>query len=189
MRWFVFAVLAYVLLALQVSSLGEISLFGAALRPQPLVILAVFVGLSAPGRTAMMAWGVLGLLLDLTSAWPLPGDRAVTIVGPYTLGFLAAGYTLYELRSMLFRQHPLTLAAMTIVCGIAVNLVVVGVFTVRDWYDPLAYWSARGELLARGMALLYTGLIAAVLAIPLIKIAPLFAFQHSKSAVPWGRRR
>ena len=137
----------------------------------------------------MIAWGVLGLLLDLTSAWPLPNGAAVTIIGSYALGFLTAGYTLYEMRSMLFKQHPLTIAAMTFVCGIAVNLIVVGLFSIRNWYDPLAHWSAKPELLVRGMALLYTAMIAAVLAFPLIKMAPLFAFQASKSAVPWGRRR
>lgn len=191
MRWFVFGILAYLFMAVQVSGVIDLPAggFGAFGRPFVVLILAVFVGLSAPPRAAMIAWGTLGLLLDLTTVWPLAGSGGVTIIGPYALGCLAAGYTLLELRGMLFRQHPLTLGAMVVLCGVAMHLVVVGLFTIRQWYDPLDDWIAKEQLLTRGAGLAYTAALAVVLAWPLLKLAPALGFQASKSAVPWGRRR
>lgn len=190
MRWFVFIVIAYLFMAVQVSGVLDLpAAFGAFGRPFVVLILAVFVGLSAPPRIAMIAWGTLGLMLDLTTVWPLAGSGGVTVIGPYALGALAAGYTLLELRGMLFRQHPLTLGAMVVLCGVAMHLVVVGLFTIRQWYDPLDDWIAKEQLLTRGAGLAYTAALAVVLAWPLLKLAPALGFQASKSAVPWGRRR
>ena len=64
MRWTVFFVFAYLFLALE-TGLDKLLAYNHA-SPSFLLVLAVFVGLSAPRTAVVWALLVLGLLTDLT---------------------------------------------------------------------------------------------------------------------------
>ena len=186
MRWWVFILFAYLVVALQVGvadALAIPSRFGA-IQPRLILLLAVFVGLSAAPGVALAAWVALGLVVDLVS--PQPG---VTLVGPYALGYLVAGYVLLQGRTMVFRQHPLTMGMMILVCGLAAHLVVVLVFSIRTWYDPLPGFSGGTELVRRFFSLLVTGLLGVILAGPIFRLAPVFGFHFGKTAGAGRRSR
>lgn len=183
MRWPVFAIAAYLALVLQVGLSHHLAL--GNVEPQFVLLLAVFIALSAPTRATVIAAGILGLLLDLVaSPYTLAASgagaseaAAVTLIGPYTLGYMTGGYLVVQLRPMLFRQHPLTLAAMVLVAGAEAHLVVLGLLWVRNWYEPMQGFIASDELIPRSLGLLYTAAIGLALAYPLAWITPLFGFH------------
>lgn len=190
MRWWVFVAMAYLLLGAQVSLADVMAIdskFGP-IQPRFVLLLAVFVGLAAAPRVVMIAALVLGMLVDLTTTWPLAHGGALTLIGPYTLGYIIGAYVLLQVRSMVFRQHPLTVGAMMLVAGVAIELIVVAVFTIRAWYEPVAGWSATHELVARSLSLFYSALIGTFLAVPLCALTPVFGFPSLKQTGPRGRR-
>ena len=187
MRWLIFAIWAYLLLALQVSLAEMVAIptaFGLV-EPRFMLSLAVFVGLSASPSVVYAALFMIGLALDVTRDWPLPDGTAVTLIGPYTLGYLAGAYTILELRGMMFRYHPMTIGSMIVASGIAVMLIVVALCSARGWYEAWANWNATDELVRRAIGLLYSGAIGMVLTWPMVKMAPLFGFSGQQSR---GRR-
>lgn len=177
MRWFVFAILAYLMLA------GQIGLAEAAaidtsfgrLQPWLLLPLAVYIGLGAPTPTALTAWLICGVLVDLTTTW----SSGLTLIGPNALGHLAGAYVLLQFRAMLVRRHPLTLATMTLLCGAAAQLVVVAVMCVRVFYEPQPDWTGGWQLVLRGLNLLYSAAFALVLAPVLHGLTPLMGFESA----------
>jgi len=187
MRWWVFAIVAYLLLTVQVALADVLTItsqFGPV-TPRFVLLLAVFVALAGPTQVVLIATMILGLLVDLTTTWPLPDGGALTLIGPHALGYLAGGYVLLQVRSMVFRQHPLTVGSMMLVGGVAVELIVVSVFTIRAWYEPVAGWSAPHELVARSLSLLYSAVIGTLLAVPLCWLTPLFGFTNVKQNRRW----
>lgn len=205
-----FAVLAYVLLALQLGLKGAMSFETSwgTVEPRFVLVLAAFVGLWAKPGVAMTSWGVLGILLDLTTTWAVAGsgaesaaagagevagalgtDGGLTLIGPYALGYLAGGYVLLLLRSVLVREHPLTLGAMAVASGFAAHLIVVAVFTVRAWYEPLAGWSGTHELVIRLGSLLYTGVLAVAVAPVLNRMVTLMGIHVPRTATARGRTK
>ncbi len=187
MRWSLFFLWAYLLIGLQ-SALAEaiaIESDWGLIEPRFVLTLAVFIGLSASPSIVLAAWGLLGFGLDASSTWVLPDGNGVTLIGPYTLGYLAGAYTILELRSMLFRYHPLTIASMIIAGGAAVMLIVTLLFSIRGWYEAWEQWSATDELITRSLGLAYSAAIGVVLSWPMVKMAPLFAFTGQQGR---GRR-
>lgn len=187
MNWVVFAIFAYLTLALQqgLMPLLEMRVGQEHITPQLVLILAAYVGLFAPRAATIGAWVVLGLLVDLTSGYELlDGKQQLTLIGPYTLGYLAGGYVVWQFRNMVYRRHPLSMGFLVVFCGVAVELVVVLIMTVRQTYDPLLDWSALPQLGLRGLALLYSGAVGAILAIGLLRLVALFRFTDTKRPTP-----
>lgn len=182
MKWPVFAVTLYLLLALQISVASAMRLDTAAgsVEPRLLLVLLVFVGLSAAPRVVMIAAGVMGLFLDATTTWPTMSGETMTLLGPYALGYMAGGLVLLQMRPMVFRQHALAYAVMILLAGIAVHLVVTGIFAVRIWYDPVPGFSATSELFTGFLALLYSAVVGALLSIPLVMASPAFGFHTTR---------
>lgn len=178
MRWPIFVLFVYITLACQLGLAGALSIegMGTTFEPRFVLLLAVFIGLNARPRIAMMSWGIIGLLIDLTTQY----TEGLVLVGPYTLGYLAGGYFLSHFKAMLFPRHPMSFAIGTLVSGIAVHLIVTGIFAVRVWYEPLPGWSGKEELVMRMGAVLYTMVLAFVLSIPIHQLIPMFNFQIPK---------
>jgi len=197
MSWWAYAIAAYLVMATQTSLASALAFetgFGVA-QPQFALIFAVFIAIAAPANTALIACGVLGLLVDATTtrtvmefdaSGAVVRELGLTLIGPHTLGYLAGGYVVLHLRPMLFRQHPMTLGAMTLASGMAVHLIVVALLSVRMWYEPIKGFGAMSELTVRGVSLLYSAVLAVPLALALGALAPRFAFHHH-GAAPRGR--
>jgi cell shape-determining protein MreD len=104
-RWFAFAILALATLAVQVSAgaVLRISLgaSGLSLAVDFLALLAVWLALRVRqgGEAALAGW-MLGLLVDLASMG--------TPVGLYALTFALASAMVFQVRSAVFSDNPLT---------------------------------------------------------------------------------
>jgi hypothetical protein len=185
MRGLIVIVVVYLFFAVQVG-LGDLLAISSTLgpvEPRLIIILTVLAALRAPARTALITAVVLGLLLDFTTAWPTaqqPGS--FTIAGPYALGHFIAAYIVLEMRTMVFRSHPLAFGAMVLLGDAAVQLVVVGLMSVRQWYEPMPDFSARAQLLLRGMGLFYSAFIATLLAVPLNRLAVILSLTPGKAS-------
>ncbi len=171
MKGSLLAIAAYLLLVAQLglAPLGASTHYGTV-EPMFMLLIVVWIGLWAPANLVAPASAAAGLLMDLATPWPVQlasGIEAPTIVGPYVLGYIAAGYLLLQMRPMLFRDHPLTIGTMVLIGGAAASLVVVGLMTVRSWYEPVIGWSAGNELMRRLLGLGVTVVIAVALAVPL----------------------
>ena len=182
MNWWVFGVFSYLFLAFQ-SSLGTVlalpTNFGDV-EPRFLLIPAVLVALHAPARTTTIAWFILGLLLDLTS-----DHGGLSLIGPYTLGYLGAAYVALQLRGSVLRRHPLTYMFLILICGGAVHLIVTGVLTARVVvYVPPDGWSAVNRLVIGALSLVYTAVIGFIVAVPMLKISPLLGFRPANVRGP-----
>lgn len=178
MNWITFAIAAYLCLTLQVG-LGDLWAIGPA-APSLVLVLGVFIGLTAPGTTVGWAMLVLGLLVDAITPWTGPGQQTVTILGPAAIGYLVGAYAVVQLRSMVFRESVLTLAVMTFVVGIFIQLVIVFLMVIRGPIsgDALPGFSAADQLVMRFLSLLYTAVAAVPVGWLLMKLSPLFGFAH-----------
>lgn len=163
MNWFVFALTAYLFVAIQ-SGLTPIWTV-AGTTPNLLLILAVFVGVSAGRTTVMWALLIIGLLLDLL---PGPLSEQGVILGPHAVGYLVGAYAVLQLRNLMFRDSLPTIALMVFAVGgfAALMETVLYAFRGLPWLagEPLgADWGATRQLWRRVEELIYT----AVLAVPL----------------------
>ncbi len=192
MNWAVFGIFTYVFLVLQTSLTPVLELptrYGVV-GPQFVLLLGVIVGMFAHPRITCIAWAILGLLVDLTSTYALgPTEPSLTLVGPHVLGYLAAAYVMIQLRTMVFKQHPFSTGFAIIVCGVAAELVIVLILSIRGMYDPIAGFSALPQLALRGIGLLYSAVVGVILAVPMLKLTLLFNFPANTTHRParWGK--
>jgi rod shape-determining protein MreD len=106
------ALLAAAGLAFELTLLETWSIAGA--RAEILLSLACFAALFArdSGQGLLASW-LIGLLKDVGSAGPL---------GLHALLFLGAGWVVYQVRQILFRESPLTQLGVAFVAACWVNL-------------------------------------------------------------------
>ena len=114
-----FAIACYAVLLLQVGLRPWLDLGGVV--PSFLLVLAVFVALSATATAALGGAIVLGVIADALSS-PYPG---FTPLGPLAAGYFVGVYAVLQVRGMLFRNSVLTLAVMTLLAGLFAELVAV----------------------------------------------------------------
>jgi len=183
MRWLVFAIAAYLALGLEVG-LRPLLVVGNA-TPGVVLILLVFIATAATPGVTVAAAVVLGVLLDLSTPWPASGVADTVIVGPHALGMTLAAYMLLQVRTMLFRESPLTLACLTLVAGLFLHLAVVFLLTARGFPMPLAepvpQFNPAGQLAHRFFDLLYTTLAAIPIGWLLLRTEPIWQFAPTKS--------
>ena len=178
MNWITFAIAAYLCLTLQIG-LRDLWAIGPA-APSLVLILGVYVGLTAPGITVGWAMLVLGLLIDASTPWIGLEQQSVSLLGPAAVGYLVGAYAVVQMRGMLFRESVLTLAVMTFVVGLFIEVVVVFLLVARGLItgDALPGFSAADQLVLRFLALLYTTAAAVPVGWLLMKLSPLFGFAH-----------
>ncbi len=166
MNRLVFAVAAYIFLALQLGLAPAWTV--GAVTPNLLLILAAFVGVSASRTTALVALLILGLLLDLQ---PGPLRDSGVILGPHALGYLIGGYAVLQLRGMLFRESIITIVVMVAVIGSFSALVETVIYTFRGlpWLanDPLS-WRVSCQLAYECREIFYTALVAVPVGVMLL---------------------
>lgn len=189
MRWAVFCLFVLIMLALE---LGLKVLLGIpdaqGVTPSFLLILAVFVAMSAPRQAAVWAALVAGLVVDLTQPVrtnpPLAIDGGVVdlaLLGPVGLGYLAGALVTFELRGLVFRDSTIAFAALVFTAGLFVQLVVVGLITLRGlaWVpgEPIVAWSAADQLVQRFFQLLYTAVLAVPIGFVLLRFDAFWGFK------------
>lgn len=177
MNWIVFAITAYVALALEVALEPLLVLPGpTGVTPSLVLVLAVYIGLMAPGAVVPWALLVLGILADL-----LPGPiQGATLLGPTALAYLVGAFALLQLRTLVFRESIITMAALTFGAGIFIQLTIIAILTMRGLpfltAQPVPEWDAATQLVQRFFALLYSAAVALPLGAVLIKSTPLWGF-------------
>jgi len=119
-------------------------------RPDLLIPIVCFAALFAaePAQALWISWGV-GLLRDLGTAGPL---------GQYALIYLAIAWVLVGVRTLLFREHPITQAAVGGACAGLAGLASAACTSAFDGGIPLGLALSR----SLGSALI-TALLAPVL--------------------------
>ncbi len=186
MRWVVFVIFAYIFLALETgaSQIPALNSMGGV-SPSFLLCFVVFLALFAPRVIALWMFWLLGLLVDISTGLFREGGGIVFIAGPHALGYVIGGLLLLQLRSLVFRERVLTIVLLTLLCGLVVSVVTVGIFVVRSWYPEslgTVYFetSATKALLQRFIAVLYSALLAIPVGWLLVRTLPLWDFQIAR---------
>ena len=104
-------------------------------------------------------------------------------MGPYTLGFLAAGWMVVRGRTMVFRRRPLTIGVMTLGCVLLAQAIVLAVLVLRSagWYPGgVIHWTDTTlgvEVFRRVLIAVYSGLFGIPAGWMLVRTIPLWGFQ------------
>lgn len=171
MNWLLFIVLAYLAVAVQLglSGLLQIGTRFGAIQPRLELILLAAAAMAGATRPVITACVMLGLAVDLVTTHA----GGAIVVGPYTLGFTAAGIVVLQLRLALMGGHPLSIALSVFTAGLTVALVAAGIWTVRAaMLGHPADYSGLTDLTDRLLGSIYTAVIALPLAWPLRRLLP-----------------
>jgi len=158
-RWSVFAIAAFIVIALQVSVREAFTLRTiGSISPDLVACLAAFVALFASRPAALWACWILGLAMDLA---PAAGPTEWRIIGPHALGYVFGGYVALHLRGMVFRRRAVTTGFITFLFLLASGLVATLLLSIRHIYlpDTPLHGSPLGELWLRIKVALYSGLV------------------------------
>lgn len=174
MNWLTFAILTYLACAIQIIIAPLWPIDGHS--PLVLLVLLVFVGLQAPAMSVAWVALVLGLCADI-----LLQEHVTGLVGPWALGFLAAGYALVQLRNLLFRDSMFTIGIMTLVAGLFALLVATTLHAFRGvpilGNAPVADFQAANQLYRGFLTLLNTAVFAIPFGYVLLRMRPLWGFS------------
>lgn len=179
MKWPVFAIAAFVFVVAQLSLRSVFTLNSiGGVSPNLVAIFAVFVCLFATRSAALWACWMLGMALDLA---PQAHAASIHVIGPNTLGFVAGGLIVLQLRAMVFRRRALTIGLLTLLFVIGAAVIAVFILALRNVYD--AEPAIPGGPLAEFARRLGVALYSAILAIPLgwlLSVSiPLWSFPMS----------
>lgn len=174
MNSLVFLITAYTALLLEVALRPWLEV--GTVAPSFLLVVMVFVALSASSTAALGAALFLGVVADVLVR-PYPD---ATILGPMAAGYFVGAYVVLQLRGMLFRNSVWTVVAMTLAAGVFVELVAVSLVSLRGVGflagDPAPGWRALRELRGRFEALGYSLLLAAPVGLALLRTRKWWSF-------------
>lgn len=174
MNWLTFAILTYLGYALQLLLAPIWPMQGH--EPMVLLVLLVFIGLQAPPMAVAWSAILMGILMDILLQQHAPG-----LIGPWAIGFLAAGYAMVQLRNLLFRDSMFTIGIMTLIAGIFALLVATTLHALRGipvlGNEPVADFNAANQLYRGFFTLLNTAVFAVPLGYALLKSRVLWGFS------------
>jgi len=150
MNWVGFAVLVFLATVLQTSVAPFLAVH--TIRPDLMVIVAVFFGLYARPADAMLGCWIIGLVIDLCSL-SHPG-RANVGLHALTLGLL--GLFMVKTRGVTFREGMISHLIYTFIVSFLLTMAL-GLYLVWDNPD----WSGMGR---RTAVAFYTAIYTAILA-------------------------
>lgn len=173
MNWLIFSIVAYLGFAVQLVLAPLWPMKGH--EPMVLLVLLVFIGLQAPAMAVAWSALVLGVLIDI-----MQQDMEIGLIGPWALGFLAAGYALVQLRNLLFRDSVFTIGIMTLVAGIFALLVATTLQAFRGipllGHDLADAFKASDALYLGFLTLINTAVFALPLGYVLLRSRSLWGF-------------
>ena len=143
MRWLGFAILAALMIVVQTSLAPWMQVGGQ--RPDCVFVLVVYLGLRAPRSDAMLAGGILGLLVDLYGTEPM---------GLFALAYGFSAVLIVRARELLLHDHPLTNLGVTFIFTLGVQ----GMIAVYRMLGPGAPFF--GALFDALFTSIYTALLA-----------------------------
>ncbi len=188
MRWSIFFIFAFVLLALEVGLrplwVLPVGPFRAA-SPSLLLVLGVYISLNTTAGVVISGMIVLGMLTDLTQpVGKTEPIRDVILLGPGALGFLLGGLVTLRLRSLVFRDSAITLMVMTFTVGLFVQLATVGIIAARSMLptDAIPGWMTTAQLLQRSVCVIYSAVIALPLGLLLIRTRRTWQFHSMRNS-------
>ncbi len=170
MNWLVYAILAWIALGLEQGFRPALQVGSVNIAPSFVLILMVFVSLWVRASAVIPAAMILGACLDMLNKVPTSTGETVVVLGPWALGCALAAFLILNLRAMVFRRNPLTLAVLCFIASFAAEVVVLAILMFRSWYDILVLQPAAAELTQRLLTALYTGLVSILIG-PLLQMA------------------
>lgn len=174
MNWLFFALIAFVAYTLQ-DGMGNAWARGGDTHPHLMLIVLVYLALQAAPMTVAWAALILGILADIAMS------KVTGMIGPWTLGYLAAAYALLQLRNLLFRDSVFTIAIMTFVAGIFIHLVATLLYAMRGVpyfaNQPIAGFEPANVLFQGFFDMIYSGVLAFPLGYALIKSHKIWSFH------------
>lgn len=148
MRWFNFAILAFVTLVAQSGVSGMCWLLGSwHVVPDLLLMLAVVIAFRGPAEHVPIAGWVLGLAKDLSC------DSAL---GSYALAFGVATLVIAQLRELFYGERAITLIIITLAASLFVEHFVVLIGLIRGDIGVSYYRSV-------GIAVVVSSMVTAAL--------------------------
>jgi len=196
MNWMVSSIALWIVMGLELGLRNGLALGSTGAAPSFALIYLVYLGLSAPKRTALWGGLVIGLVLDLSRALPsADGLRVVTVIGPLTVGGALAAYTTVQIRGVLNQRNPLTGPLVVVVAVFLAHLVAIAMLELRSWYDPAVSIPALADLGRAALTAVYSAAVALALGVIARPVLPVLAAVHqfdtTPSAwrwIPFGRR-
>jgi len=175
MRWLSFAILAYLIIAIQMGLSGFLDWGGAS--PNLVLPVAVFIAINARREQALAGALVLGALQDLFTQQPF---------GLYAFSYGLVSLFVVGARPAVYRDHPLTHFFVTLLGGLTTGAVVL----LNDWVYPMLHHTATGSGLSVSRLLwgaLYSALLSPFLLGALARIKRVFAFHGTRAMMSSGR--
>lgn len=171
MRWWSFAILAYVAVAVQLGLGGYVS--WGSLSPNLVLPVAVFIAINARREAALLGAFGLGLFQDLFTQSPL---------GAYALGYALVAMVASSKSAAVNRDHWLSHLVLTFFAALISN----GLVWFAEWIYPYVHKTDA----AAGMSLwqafggaLYTGVLGPVILGLLSRAKRVFNFRMGRSAM------
>ncbi|MBX3395856.1 MAG: rod shape-determining protein MreD [Phycisphaerae bacterium] len=170
MRWLPFAILLYVTTVLQTAFAPFIAIH--TVRPDLMLILAVYYAMHARRYDALIACWIIGLVTDL--AGTSYTEQGYSNIGVSAMAFGIIGLIVVSMRELAFRESAATQLITTFLAKLALNLMVgshmlyvlddwgrfPGVFTVAFWHAVYTaglalygYWILRQMRFMLGVGL------------------------------------
>jgi len=180
LNWFAFAIAAWVCFGLEIGlrELLLLRLTHYTVAPSFVIAFLVFIALHASQRAVLWAAVMLGVLVDLTGALLLEPREAAVILGPHAIAFLIGAQLVLSIRGMVVSRNPLSMGVLALIVACIAQIVVVAFLTVHKLYGDPIVWDASERLVSGLFSAVYTGILATLLALLLIPIAPVFRFSH-----------
>ncbi len=149
MRWVSFAILIYIAVVLQAAAVPFISV--NSIRPDLMVMIAVYYALSARTYDALIACWCIGLAIDLTSL--SYQDAGNVGLHAFSLGLIALA--IIGIRGFTFRDSPLT----QLLCAFAAKFVLDFLVGLHMMFVT-GSWNLVGEITTIGIyAAVYTAVL------------------------------
>jgi rod shape-determining protein MreD len=165
MRWLTFLIFAYLTVCVQFALSGTLGWADAA--PNLVLLLAVFLALHAGIEAALVGCFLLGLLFDVVSPYGL---------GTHAVVFGVLGFIVYQLRAVMYREHPMTHLTL----GALIGFAYVMLLFFRQWLRSFVF-DEPSQLDFRSLMLgVLTTTLAAPIAIYFLRrVRRVFAFNSS----------
>jgi rod shape-determining protein MreD len=167
MRWFPFAILAYVTLAVQVGLSGYVDVLHG--RPQLVLLAAIFVALNAGRDAALVGCFMLGLLHDLTSSG--------TPIGLTAFAYGLVALFVLSVHELVYGEHFLTHITLGLIGGLIVAFITYFHGLIYSGFHTKHERTAFVPLLTGAI---YTAVLAPVVLFVLQRMKRLFGFRPAR---------